>query len=127
MNRFSFYALIAGQIIFVLLLEAIFFYEALMANIQQHVILALSLLIVTSITYFVSRKMKDPHYFIQTVIASTTVKLLIYVAVIFAILYFMGTAHLSFLFYFFVTYLLVTTTEIVYLVKTLRVRQNKTV
>lgn len=127
MKQFSFYGFIAGQIIFVLLLEALFFYNALMTYYVQHLILAISLFIVTSLTYFVSKKMTDPHYFIQTIIAGTTIKLIIYVGVIFCLLYFMGAIHMSYLFYFFITYLLVTTTEIIYLVKALRTSQNKTV
>ncbi|MGK7389319.1 MAG: hypothetical protein ACNS60_03185 [Candidatus Cyclobacteriaceae bacterium M2_1C_046] len=127
MKQYSFYGFIAGQIIFVLLLEALFFYEALMNSFTQHIIIAIALFIVTSLTYFVSKKMVDPHYFIQTVIAGTTVKLVIYVGVIFALLYFMGPAQMSYLFYFFITYLLVTTTEIIYLVKTLRANQNNAV
>lgn len=127
MKQYSFYGFIAGQIIFVLLLEALFFYEALMKSLTQHIIIAIALFVVTSLTYFVSKKMVDPHYFIQTVIAGTTVKLIIYVGVIFALLYFMGPAQLSYLFFFFITYLLVTTTEIIYLVKNLRARQNNVV
>lgn len=127
MNKISFYPLMSGQILFVLIMEYLFFREHLNAHLEEHIILGLVLPVVTAASFILSRKMifVDPHYFIQTVIASTTVKLIIYVGTIALILYLYAPVSISYIFFFMACYLLLTTTEILYLVRELKNRRNK--
>ena len=127
MKKVSFYLLMSSQILLVLILEYVFFRRYLNEHLPEHIILASVLIVVTATSYLISRKMifVDPHYFIQTVIASTTIKLIVYVGTIALILYLYTPVSISYIFYFMACYLLVTTTEILYLVQDLRNQQNK--
>lgn len=127
MKEYSFYGFIAGQILFILLIEAFFFYERFKATLTEHITLAIATFAVTALSYFISKKImkNDPHYFIQMVIGSTTVKLIIYVGIIAWILYFFSSHPMAYIFFFFIAYLLVTSTEIIYLVRALHRNRNK--
>ena len=127
MREYSFYGFVAGQILFILLIEAVFFFDKLRNTLVEHSILAFAVFAVTALSYYISRRMMktDPRYFIQMVIGSTTVKLLIYVGLIAWVLYFFSSYPMSYIFFFFVAYLLVTTTEILYLVRAMHRERNK--
>lgn len=127
MKEYSFYGFIGGQIIFILIIEAILFYDKLSTTLTEHFIFGIAVFAVTALSYYISKKMmkNDPHYFIQMVIGSTTVKLVIYVGLIAWVLYFFSSHPIAYIFFFFVAYLLVTTTEIVYLVRALQRNRNK--
>lgn len=128
MRKYSFYAFTLGQVLFVLLVEILFFQDALMASLMEHVIMATSVYVITAASFFISKKMinSDPRYLIHTVIGSTTVKLILYVSVIAALLYFFSGPRKYYIFFFFISYLLVTTTEILSLVRTLKRRSSRT-
>jgi 4-hydroxybenzoate polyprenyltransferase len=129
MKEYSFYGFTCGQILFILIIEAIFFYEELWATLTEHVILGIAVFAITALSFFTSKKImkNDARHFIQMVIGSTTVKLIIYVGLIAAILYLFSSNPILYIFFFFVSYLLVTTTEIVYLVRALHRKRNKAV
>lgn len=129
MKKYSFYWFIAGQILFVFLVEMLFFYNLVVLTFIEHLVLGLATFLITSLSYYISKKMitKDPLYFIQTIIASTSVKLILYIALIAFLLFFFTGPPVGYIFFFFISYLLVTTTEIISLVRTLREQRNKTV